>query len=92
MSRKCMFAHTQLTGESFPGYVNISEIEKDPEMCEIIVRQPGEGGMKQASLPVSRAILQELAVQVLLHLGAPTGSVFRTPTLNPGLDIPKMHP
>lgn len=60
-----LYAYTELTCESYPGYVSINE--RQGGVC-ITVREPGQLGLKSASLTISRPQARAMAELLLLKL------------------------
>lgn len=55
-------AYTQATGEPYPGYVNISQAPAGGFV--VTVRSPGRDGAFQASLPMTREQLLDMAAAI----------------------------
>jgi hypothetical protein len=66
-------AYTELTGESYPGYVNLSEQPGVAGACSLTVRERGHNGMKQATLSLSREQALRLANDILAKLDVRRG-------------------
>lgn len=61
----CLFAFTETGVASYPGYVNLSDIDG---VAELIVRTRGHGGMQCAAMPVPDDQLWELASKIQSYL------------------------
>lgn len=67
MAAKHLYAYTQVTPNSYPGYISVNQ-PPDSEHVFLTVRTPGSFGTQVASLPVPDDRLEELAKALLAHV------------------------
>jgi hypothetical protein len=67
MVPQCIYAYTQTSVAPYPGFVNLS-VREDCSHPILIVRAPGQQGLRSADIPLPLDRMEELAKSMLAYV------------------------